>query len=253
MMKKNILYFGAIVLFQLVMLWAIIYRYSTVLLYWEKVIIKAIPVDPRDYFRGDYVILGYDINSYEISTWQNIFLKENDNVFIVPKFNSGWVVDGIKNISLEVPLDTLYFKWKIRSISWIANFKVKVFSWNQEHIKDYKMEYYNDYYQKKYIKWEKVALSLNMSGDIQYLYEYNDDFKESSDMYSSTKKWEIVEVSNIINKFNIDYWVDRFFVKEWTGKEIEDEISKDWVYAVWKVKNGKIVVESLIVNGKIVE
>jgi len=29
----------------------------------DKIVLKVVPVDPRDYFRGDFVVLSYDVNA----------------------------------------------------------------------------------------------------------------------------------------------------------------------------------------------
>lgn len=50
------------VVFQLFVLGSMIVLHAAPLLYGEKVIVKVVPVDPRDLFRGDYVILSYDFS-----------------------------------------------------------------------------------------------------------------------------------------------------------------------------------------------
>lgn len=52
------------VAFQFIVLVSMIVLHAAPLLYGEKVIVKVVPVDPRDLFRGDYVILSYDFSTF---------------------------------------------------------------------------------------------------------------------------------------------------------------------------------------------
>jgi uncharacterized membrane-anchored protein len=50
------------VLFQLLVLFGMMVPRSTTLLTGETILLRVVPVDPRDLLRGDYVILGYEIS-----------------------------------------------------------------------------------------------------------------------------------------------------------------------------------------------
>lgn len=52
------------------------------------VMLRTFPVDPRDYLRGDYIILNYEISQIPTSTpWQ---VRENDDVFVVLEEKDGF-------------------------------------------------------------------------------------------------------------------------------------------------------------------
>lgn len=51
---------------QVVLLVAMIVRHALPLMVGEPVLLRVMPVDPRDFFRGDYVILSYDVNRLPI-------------------------------------------------------------------------------------------------------------------------------------------------------------------------------------------
>lgn len=48
--------------FQLLVLISMIAVYSAPLVFGERILLHVVPVDPRDLFRGDYVILSYDFS-----------------------------------------------------------------------------------------------------------------------------------------------------------------------------------------------
>ncbi len=47
------------------------------LMYGQEILIKTRPVDPRDVFRGDYVVLSYDINELPIGRVPAVFKTED--------------------------------------------------------------------------------------------------------------------------------------------------------------------------------
>jgi uncharacterized membrane-anchored protein len=59
--QKSILV-GAVI-FQMLVLFAMILQSARPLVTGETILVRVIPVDPRDLFRGDYVILNYDFTT----------------------------------------------------------------------------------------------------------------------------------------------------------------------------------------------
>lgn len=53
----------AAVLFQLLLLISMVARNYSTIISGQTVMLKVVPVDPRDLFRGDYVILSYDFST----------------------------------------------------------------------------------------------------------------------------------------------------------------------------------------------
>ncbi len=58
---------GLAIAFQIVVLGSMIAQKTIPLYFGKTVLLHVIPIDPRDMFRGDYVILGYDFSS----AWNN--------------------------------------------------------------------------------------------------------------------------------------------------------------------------------------
>lgn len=58
--QQPILFAG--VCLQAIVLIAMIAIHAAPYLVGERIILKVVPIDPRDFFRGDYVILGYEAN-----------------------------------------------------------------------------------------------------------------------------------------------------------------------------------------------
>ena len=84
-----------------------------VLLTWERVYLKTVPVDPRDFLRWDYVILSYEIEhdqqtkdfikSNKLKKWDIVYF------YLDKDENNLWTLD---KLSLDKPKNNkLYIRW----------------------------------------------------------------------------------------------------------------------------------------------
>lgn len=74
----------------------------------KEVLLKTVPVDPRDLLRGDYVILNYEISQYPMSKNFNF----NDTVYVLLRTNDKNVA-SIRRIVKSKPEKCLYLKGKV--------------------------------------------------------------------------------------------------------------------------------------------
>ena len=97
MKVKPRLAFLIIVLFQILILVGLMGFNEANLAFGKSVVLQTVPVDPRDIFRGDYVVLGY-----EISTLTNIpglqTVKEGDKAYVrLEQRGDVWEATGVWN------------------------------------------------------------------------------------------------------------------------------------------------------------
>lgn len=143
----------------------------------ENIVLKTVPVDPRDLFYGDYVTLQYEIEE-------------------VPKEKLS--PNLIKKLEKET--------------SW-GNFKV----YGKLVAKD-------GVYILEELTETKPSQSLYLTGNLQYYSYFNT---------------EEVEV------YDVNFSLNRFFVPENTGMELEGLSRKGQLIAHIKVKNGYAVLDSI--------
>jgi uncharacterized membrane-anchored protein len=74
------------VLFQLLVLFGMMVPRSTTLLTGETILLRVVPVDPRDLLRGDYVILSYEISRVPPQGVEGLF---GPGQFSTADFNDG--------------------------------------------------------------------------------------------------------------------------------------------------------------------
>lgn len=93
--------FIAIVVVQVVFLIGMIGMKQWNLTHGEKILLKVVPVDPRDIFRGDYVILNYDglsrINTASVAVEENTYFYPNTKVIVkLQKQDKYWIAKSIE-------------------------------------------------------------------------------------------------------------------------------------------------------------
>ena len=79
-----------------------------------EVLLKLRPVDPRDLFRGDYVILSYDISNFNIEKAEEF--RENDTIYTHLKLDGGIAeFDGASKVK---PADGLFITGKVMALNY---------------------------------------------------------------------------------------------------------------------------------------
>lgn len=81
-----------------------------------EVMLKTLPVDPRDLFRGDYVTLNYEISTLDLEKLQaeDSNFYNDEPVYLALELKNGYGVP--KEIYTTPPKDGLYIKGKITNI-----------------------------------------------------------------------------------------------------------------------------------------
>ena len=82
----------------------------------QEVLLKTTPVDPRDLFRGDYVMLRYDIsdlNSQDLVFGRNDF-KLGDRVYVVLDIKEKYAV--ATGVYSQLPSDGLFIKGTLKDV-----------------------------------------------------------------------------------------------------------------------------------------
>ena len=135
------------------------------------------PVDPRDLFRGDYVVLSYKIEDIELDKVSNEvkdYFKDNEQAHnthafaLLEKSSNGYYV--IKNISLKKPDSGIYLKGTLSKYTTFEEFSEEEAPVNElnsdfpenkgEYVDIYTMKYNLD----KYFVPENTGKKLEQDG-----------------------------------------------------------------------------------------
>lgn len=83
----------------------------------KEVILKTVPIDPRDLFRGDYVTLNYEINNLDMKVVpaEDSYFDRNDKIYLALELKDGYGVP--KKIYRTPPENELYIKGTVKDVS----------------------------------------------------------------------------------------------------------------------------------------
>lgn len=139
MNQKKILYL-TIVFWLLIFSGFIVYKEYT-LRTGTEVLLKTLPVDPRDLFRGDYVTLNYEISTLDMEKIpsEESYFYSDEPVYLALELKNGYGVP--KKIYTTPPEDGLYIKGKVKDILYDWETDESGITTEEETIKELRVDY----------------------------------------------------------------------------------------------------------------
>ena len=139
-MNQKKIFYLTIVFWLLIFSGFILYKEYT-LKTGTEVLLKTEPVDPRDLFRGDYVILNYEISTLDLDEVpaEDPYFNHNDRIYLAFAMEDGYGVP--KKVYRNPPGDELYIKGTVKEL---------IYDWGEDedgiiteepHIKELRVEY----------------------------------------------------------------------------------------------------------------
>jgi uncharacterized membrane-anchored protein len=118
--QKNIIAFVSGTVICCAILASQIIRYEHILTNGVEVLVPIWWFDPRDFFRGDYIVLNYPMSQLTVTQNSKLFDQEfnyNQKIFVIPQFSWNTMI-GIDSISTTKPSTWIFFQASI-SYDWI--------------------------------------------------------------------------------------------------------------------------------------
>ncbi len=83
----------------------------------NEILLKTQPIDPRDLFRGDYVILRYDIStvSTDSLSYQSSDFKEDDTVYVLLNVNED-NIGTLSDIDKNKPKEGMFIEGTVKRV-----------------------------------------------------------------------------------------------------------------------------------------
>lgn len=97
----------------------------------ELVVLKTAPVDPRDVFRGDYVILSYEISDQASERLVEMEIEYGENVYVV--LNTSASPATVQRVTRNKPKEDLYITGQV-SQRWGGEWMVEFPSLSQYYV-----------------------------------------------------------------------------------------------------------------------
>ncbi len=132
-MNQKKIFYLTVVFWLLIFSGLILYKEYT-LMTGKEVLLKTVPVDPRDLFRGDYVTLDYEISTLNLKEIpaEDTYFDYNDRIYLALELNDGYGV--AKKVYRNPPDDELYIKGRVKEV---------IYDWENEEteIKELRVDY----------------------------------------------------------------------------------------------------------------
>ena len=118
-MTKKTLGFGLMLVALMAVFSSMIIYQEVILNSGQKVVLKTVPVDPRDLFRGEYVILGYEIEAeIEEKLKNDVYVDGSGKVYA--ELDNSQVPATVTNVTAERPDSGLFITGEV-SYGWNGN------------------------------------------------------------------------------------------------------------------------------------
>jgi len=214
----------------------------------RKVLLKTVPVDPRDIFRGDYARLRYDISSLDLDS---LGCKESfgsgSKVFVSLKKNEKGVFEP-SAVSSKMPVGGIFIAGKSKygqrtNSKWEVSLKAE----------DGTVRTFHPQWFYGMTKGDSAVFCIDNQGNVQ------NSMKESAEYPQKCYGDGVVAVKGAIEDvvetkyqiLDVEYGIESYFVEEGAGRVIETAPrSKEVTVEVSLNKKGQGLITGLFIDGK---
>jgi len=250
-MEKGKLFY-LIVALQVVFLVGMIgYKQSTVW-FGEKVLLKPIPYDPTDFFRGDYINIRYEISNIKIDSIKSDTkdFKRGDTIFV--RLDKGRDYSNAVEVSAKKTAEP-YIKGIVNDVYTKNVYTVKEANSSNNYV--YEETIFDYGYRAIPIKIEQ---SFDVGDKVEFA-EFNNRVNHlikcqngacpyQSDIYNQYKIGNVINVKKGIKEISIEYPIESYFVPKNEGNLPQFRAADMLVeVALW---HGDAVATNLLINGQ---
>jgi uncharacterized membrane-anchored protein len=220
-MRKQFIF--AAVILQFAILFTICGKREMIIRTGDTVFLRTAPVDPRDLFRGDYVILNYEISSFPVSYLKEISpesLKKGDPLYVHLKTLSAGSCAEAYAVSADKPASGLFIKGRVSEEpskkSRRINLKYGIESYYVQQGAGIEMEKRMDSRraggQRAEEGWQTpLEMELSVGGDGTAVIK---SFRWSPLAHNIDIGWKVIDDPDIRNVINITYSIKNVSVKD---------------------------------------
>lgn len=219
--------------------------------YWimtgDKVVLKTVPVDPRDIFRGDYVNLSYEISSLTVdSASQKPEFQPNQPIFIDLGMNG----DGTSYASAvgrERPSSGRFIQGKVRYERVESTWDVKLRE-DGGSLRELRPRWLTGLK-----KGDSITVCPGSQDSVFTFYKDDAAYKTPCGQNVSPVHGVVEDVTETkTRKVNVEYGIESYFVEEGKGIEIEQgrNVRGPIKVEVALRSDGKAIISRLVLEGK---
>ncbi len=210
----------------------------------ERVLLRTVPVDPRDIFRGDYVSLDYEIGSLsldELGVKESFNLNEKIYVLLEKKDDGTF---GALSVSKTAPSGKQFIQGRTLSETMSSRWEVTVRE-DSGNIRTFTPRWFSGIN-----KGDLVTFCIDESNNVRHFFKSDrkDNQKCSSGNPVSGAIEDIKETK--FRQLRVEYGIESYFVEEGAGKVIETaRNARKVTVEVSLRKDGKGIITALFLDG----
>ncbi|MBI4691306.1 MAG: GDYXXLXY domain-containing protein [Nitrospirae bacterium] len=218
--------------------------------YWiatgEKILLRTVPVDPRDIFRGDYVQLRYEITNLNLD---NLSVKEsfkpNETIYVILEKDTDNTFRA-SSASKSIPSDKKFIRGRVMHRTPIAERREVVIKDDSGKILTLSASWFPGIK-----KGDRVVFCLDRNDNVINYFKEDTTPKPSCNSAKSVIGM-IEEMRNKkIRQLTVEYGIESYFVEEGKGRTIESaRNARNLKVEVSLKKDGKGIITGLLLDGK---
>jgi len=235
--------FMIIVLLQILVLTGMIaYRQ-----YWvsteERVLLRTVPVDPRDIFRGDYVNLNYEISNLDLdSLLFSEKIRPNDTVFILLKKEPDNTYSAA-SLSMTMPSSWPFIRGRAGYESTASRWEVKA----RDEAGD--LHLLSPRWFSGITTGDRVLFCIDLRSNVLSFFKTAEGHEQKCN--TGTPLLAVVEeqAETRFRQLRVEYGIESYFVEEGKGREIETaRNARDLKVEVSLRRDGKGIIRGLLMD-----
>ncbi len=205
-----------------------------------KIILKTAPIDPKDIFRGDYLLLRYHISSLDLDKLNvREDFKKKERVYVsLEKADDIW---RPVSVTKAMPSQGIFIQGRVRSFSESSRWEITVQDEAGQIVN------LSIAHSPKLRKEDHVLFCIDSERNVLAF------FKDLEKTCSSGAPVQgIVEDVNPVNfrRLDIEYGIEKYFVEEGAGRGIEGQ--RELMSEVSIRRDGRPIITGLYIDGKII-
>lgn len=214
----------------------------------EKILLRTVPVDPRDIFRGDYVRLTYEISRLDLDKLAvKERFKRNEKIYVSLVRNEDGTYSA-SSVSKTIPSDEKFIQGRV-IYQKAMNTRWEVL------VKDDSGEIWT--FEPRWLsgikKGDRVTFCLDRLDNVRYHFKVDSRSRRKC----TTDKTVTGIIKDIkttkFTELNVAYGIESYFVEEGRGRVIETaRNARKVTVEVSLRKSGKGIISALLMDGKVV-
>ncbi len=219
--------------------------------YWistgERILLRTVPVDPRDIFRGEYVQLSYEISNLDLGPFSvGESFKPNEKIYVLLEKDA----DGIckaSSLNKSQPSGGIFIQGRVRSEMTTTKWEVSVKD-DSSNVRILRPRWFSGFKSN-----DRVVFCLDKLDNVINQSKEDAGLKpQCPDGIMFTGRIEdIKEMQN--SQLNVEYGIESYFVEEGKGRAIEtSRNARELKVEVSLRGDGKGIITGLLMDGKIV-